>query len=193
MALFPLGILSAAGSDTGGTYELIQTQILGSATSSVVFDVSSFSSTYNHLQIRSISKSNFSGSWAEGFDIRFNSDSATNYSSHLLFGTGSAVQSGSAVSSTAILNILTRGAELAANPLVFGPVVVDILDAYSTTKNKTTRAFSGTITGTTAQNQVRLSSGLWRNTASITSITITPNSATSWVTGSRFSIYGIKG
>jgi hypothetical protein len=38
-----------------------------------------------------------------------------------------------------------------------------------------------------------LNSGLWRSTASVTDIQLFPNVGTNWVTGSRFSLYGIKG
>ena len=72
----------------------------------------------------------------------------------------------------------------------FGAGVYDILDPYSTTKNKTTRLFGGRgfVTG---DHKIVLASGLWRNTASVTSIDLVAND--NFVTGSRFSLYGIKG
>jgi len=67
--------------------------------------------------------------------------------------------------------------------------VLDILDAYSTTKNKTIRSLSGMTGGA---NNLQLYSGLWNNTAAISSLNIFPG-ATNFVAGSRFSLYGIRG
>jgi hypothetical protein len=72
----------------------------------------------------------------------------------------------------------------------FGAGVIDILDAYSTTKNKTMRTLNGLSGG---EVNIRVGSGLWRNTNAITSVTIFDADSTNLVTGSRFSIYGIKG
>ena len=73
---------------------------------------------------------------------------------------------------------------------VFGSGVIDILDAYSTTKNKTIRSLNGLSGGEVA---IRLSSGTWRNTNAVTSITLFDGDGANLVTGSRFSIYGIRG
>jgi hypothetical protein len=73
----------------------------------------------------------------------------------------------------------------------FSTSVIDILDAYSSTKNKTVRILGGFADG--ANSRMRLGSGAWLNTASITSISITDGESQSFVAGSRFSLYGIKG
>jgi hypothetical protein len=39
---------------------------------------------------------------------------------------------------------------------------------------------------------VALISGFWNNTAAVTSASLTPSTGASFVTGSRFSLYGIK-
>jgi cytochrome P450 len=75
-----------------------------------------------------------------------------------------------------------------ATASAFGAGVVDILDSYSTTKNKTIRAFYGKAT---ASNRIALSSGFWNNTAALTQVRF--SAIGSFVTGSRFSLYGIKG
>jgi hypothetical protein len=71
----------------------------------------------------------------------------------------------------------------------FGAGVIDILDFSSTTKNTTTRVLAGNA-GTTAS--VQFQSGLFNNTAAITSMTIFGNTG-NLVAGTRFSLYGIKG
>jgi len=182
--LIPFGTLAASGAAPIGDYELISTTLISSNTPSVTFDVSSFASTYKHLQIRGASKSNHAATWEVG-RISLNGDFAGNYSSHNLYGTGSTVGSNGEVNGSS--GYFTTSGATTAND--FGAQVIDFLDAYSTTKNKTFR----TLSGSRAASEIRLSSGAWRNTSAITSITLWTFGGTAWVSGSRFSIYGIKG
>jgi hypothetical protein len=71
----------------------------------------------------------------------------------------------------------------------FTAVVIDLLDVYSTTKNKTIRALYGS-SGT--PNVVQLLSGAWFSTSSTTSLTV-GRLSNNFTNGSRFSLYGIKG
>jgi hypothetical protein len=194
MTLSALGIFSAAGA--GGPvfssdYELIETQILGSTQASVTFSsLGTYSSTYKHLQVRYVARSTFAGGASGGVGIQLNSDTGNNYDSHHLLANGSSLSSSAFTSQAFIFVGWTTGAGAAAN--IFSPTVFDILDAYSTTKNKTVRSVTGGMPAATG-GSIYLRSGQWRNTASITSIKIDPRDSTSWVAGSRFSIYGIKG
>jgi hypothetical protein len=183
--LIPFGILSAAGAGgVAGTFELVATNILGSSQSSVVFDTSSLGSSYKHLQLRIVAKTN-GGDANEAMILRFNSDTATNYGYHILRGNGSAVSS---VNESSIDKIFFQRFAGNATTGFFGSSVMDILDAFSTTKNKTTRNLGGVATGV-----VSLDSGLWRSTSAITTISLLPQVGTNFLTGSRFSLYGIKG
>ena len=183
MTLSALGIFSAAGAGGGPTqtYELINTQIVsGSSTSTITFNVSSFASTYRHLQVRLVTKS---ATTNNNTLLRFNGDTATNYNWHLLAGDGSSVASYNGANADFIF----------AAPLTpttgFGASVVDILDAYSTTKNKTVRALGGVSEGIYIHST--LYSGAWRSTSAITSVVLTSSSP--FAANSRFSIYGIRG
>jgi hypothetical protein len=69
--------------------------------------------------------------------------------------------------------------------------IFDFIDAYSTTKFKTIKINHGWHVVTNRENG--FISALWRSTDAIDSITITANGALSYVSGSRFSLYGIKG
>ena len=181
--LFPFGILSAAGVviDDGATYELISTSILGSAAASVTFSgLGDYSSTYKHLQIRASVR----GSTINNLSLRMNGSTGSNYRSHVLFGDGSSAGSFDYASTD---KIYLGNATSAANQFV--GLVIDILDPYSTTKNTTTRTLYGSAGN---PNVVQLMSGLFVNTASITSLQIAHISANLEV-DSRFSIYGIKG
>jgi hypothetical protein len=193
MTLSALGIFSAAGAgEVGGTYELISTTILGSDQDSVTFDVSSLASTYKHLQLRVVARATTSTE-SRTMWLRYNGDSGTNYNWHALvaFSDGTlAVRSEAAPNSSvaAVSNI--PAASIGAN--IFGSSVVDILDPFSTTKNKTSRGLGGFMGGTAGfQQSIGLLSSAWRNTAAITSIQV--NSDNNFLAGSRFSLYGIRG
>ena len=160
--LIPLGILSAAGGGVvGGNYDLIETTILGSAASSVTFSsLATYASTYKHLQIRYVGRTNRADDNAQPV-IRFNADSGSNYDYHGLEGWNNAVNSVATINASGMnLGYSFSGTSSGTN--VFGAGVVDILDAYSTTKNKTIRALNGQ--SSDARKFVHLNSGLWRNT-----------------------------
>lgn len=183
MTLSALGIFSAAGAGgvVAGAYELIETQVLASAQASVVFSsLGTYSATYKHLQIRATHLS--SGAGAVDLLMRLNADTGSNYNNHALVGNGSAVSSIAGTSTSSMRIGFVAGGQ-------FGASITDILDAYSTTKNKTSRTLVGAIADV---NEIQLASAAWRNTASITSITLLP-SAGNIATGSRFSLYGIRG
>jgi hypothetical protein len=186
MTLSALGIFSAAGAGgvvAGSDYDLITTTILGSTTYSVTFDTSALSA-YKHLQIRYTARSTDD---SQTLFATFNGVTGTSYAAHRLFGNGSSMTS-DAFTSRANLFVGTNGtSNNAANS--FGAGVIDILDFSSTTKNTTTRVLAGN-SGTTAT--VQLQSGLFNNTAAITSMTIFGNTG-NLVAGTRFSLYGIKG
>ena len=161
MALFPLGILSAAGAGgaaVSSDYELISTTVLGTATSSVAFaSLGTYSSTYKHLQLRYVARDTLALT-ANAILLRINSETS-GYSNHILEGNGSAV------SSNGITNTVLRVgniAEASATANSFGGGVIDILDAYSTTKNKTIRVLRGC--DVNGSGEIRLSSGLFLST-----------------------------
>jgi hypothetical protein len=166
-------------------YELIETVILGSNQASVVFSsLGTYSSTYKHLQLRFTARSAASAS-EDTIYARFNSDTGANYSAHQLYGTGSSVLSAGYANLTYAFCGTPSGNTATAN--AFGAGVIDILDPFSTTKNKTTRSLTGQV-GTS----IKLWSGNWRNTASVTTILLAAENG-NLMTGSRFSLYGIRG
>ena len=189
---FPLGILSAAGA--GGVpagasdYELLETAILVSNTGSVTFSsLGTYSATYKHLQIRFTART--TTSTGDNLFIRMNGVTTSNYSSHTLRGNGTSVTStGYANESQIFFDGGMPGSNAASN--IYSGAVIDFLDAFSTTKNKTTRAFNGFTSAASNQTWVNLNSGVWRDTSALTSITLT---GATFVTGCRFSLYGIKG
>jgi hypothetical protein len=71
---------------------------------------------------------------------------------------------------------------------------LDILDYANTNKFKTIRGLSGWNNNDTVDGNgsVRFISGLWRNTAAITSLKIVPEAAVNFKQYSSFALYGVK-
>jgi len=201
MTLSALGIFSAAGAGGGvslSDYELIATTILGSSQSLVTLsNLGDYSSTYKHLQIRYSARSDRATFSQDAMRIRINGNTTnTNYAAHYLQGGDGFVAStsGTGVNSTSTLvgRLTCSGSETGS----FNAGVIDLLDAYSTTKNKVVRYLSGQQSqnaGGFSGTYVNMGSTLFALTDSITSIGFLSNEGTNLIAGCRFSIYGIKG
>jgi hypothetical protein len=187
--LIPLGILAGSGAGAASDYQLIATANPSGVSSFDFGNLGALSSTYRHLEIRYTARAN-PPTTTTALDLRFNANT-TGYARHEFFG--SFTTAGHSVSinqNRANIGLIT-GANAQAN--VFAAGVIAILDPYSTTKNKTIRTLIGN-PNIESGSRVGLSSGLWANTASVTSITLAlQNVDTLFVSGSRFSLYGIKG
>jgi hypothetical protein len=183
-----LGVLQAqAAGQVAGSFDLLETQVLTSSAASVTFSsLSTYAADYRHLQLRIVSKNVTSTGYGGGF-IRFNGDTAANYSSHFLRGNGSSVSSGASVSATSMAMLLVRN----SSADVYQPAVFDVLDPFETTKYTTIRGLLGV--PSTSGTFLELMSGSWRNTNALTSITFLPEGGQSLGSGSRFSLYGIRG
>lgn len=185
-ALLDSGVTAAATD-----YESIATFTVGAGGSSSI-DFTSIAGTYSHLQLRVMMRSTTVAAGTDDMWLRFNSDTGSNYSRHVLQGDGTSATAGANTTQTRIPfgNSIPR-ASSAAN--VFGVAVIDILDYTSTNKNKTVRGLYGSNENTTSTNfRVALNSGLWYATpAAITSITLLPE-ANNFAQYSSFSLYGIK-
>jgi hypothetical protein len=183
----PLGILAAAGfrpPAAAGSYDLLQTFTVGSGgLASVTFSNlnTSYASTYRHLQIRFVARASRSGQVGDPVVIKINN--ATVPVSHHLYGNGSSVISSAPVNYTIIDSIAGTSAATGQ----FGAGVIDFIDAFSTSKNKTMRALAG------GAGLVSLSSALWTSTTITSTIELNPFSNTNFIEGTRFSLYGIKG
>jgi len=163
-----------------GAYESISTVTLSSSAATVTF--SSIPSTYTHLQIRGIMLS----TTANHADMQLNGDTGNNYAAHALEGNGSAVSSFAGTSRANMFSIFyTPGTSTG-----IGGGVADILDYTNTNKNTTVRSLRGT--DNNGSGNLSLISGLWMNTAAVTSITLTARGGT-FAQYSSFALYGIRG
>lgn len=173
-----------------GDFELISTTVLSSSAASVTFSgLGTSAADYKHLQIRAVARTD-SGSAYEQIMVRANGVTSAAYSRHRLVATGSAVSSSEGYASQTQMELGSIvGGTGTAN--AFGAVIIDILDFASTSKNKTFRSLSGS--NVTGQNVSSFESGAWFNTAAITSISLDRIFGSNFVTGSRFSLYGMRG
>lgn len=194
----PLGILAAAGfrpPTAAGAYELIETITVGSGgAASVTFsNLNTYSSTYQHLQIRAVARGAQTGGAEMELGLRINGITTNSYSWHILRGNGSTVTSAAGSTTNVIYAGNVTDNTAASN--IFGAAVIDILDPYETSKFKTIKSMSGQkgATATTA-DRIGLYSGLFQSTDAISSITLLSQNLTSgFLQYSRFSIYGIRG
>ena len=168
------------------SFESIATNTVGSGgVSSVTF--SSIPSTYTHLQIRATVRGGFVGS-EEQFKIRFNG-STSGYSSHWIEGDGASASAGNTWGDAEILLRYVSAGGTSAS--IFGVLVLDILDYANTSKNTVIRTLMGY--DKNGGGRATLCSGLWNNTAAVSSISLVPKDGSSWAEYSSFALYGIKG
>jgi len=181
-----LGVVQAqaAGDVSFGSYDLLATEILTGSAASVTFSsLGDYATDYQHLQIRFVNKT--TKTFADNMSMRLNGDTGNNYATHRLFAQGSSVSSFAGSSQNNMF--VGRHGSTAAN--VFAPGVIDILDPFESNKNTTVRSLSGHVLS--GDNQIVLYSGVWLNTAAVTSINIFPPSV-SFTADSRFSLYGLR-
>ena len=169
-------------------YESIATVTVGGGGSSTI-TFSSIPSTYTHLQIRWIAKTNRADT-DDVVQMQFNSDTGANYSWHGLAGTGSVAGANAGASQSNIeIKWGATGNSGATN--IFASAIIDILDYADTNKYKTTRRLGGA--DLNGSGQIYLSSGNWRSTSAITSIVLNRQYGSNFLQYSSFALYGIKG
>jgi hypothetical protein len=181
-----LGVVQAqaAGDEFVSSYDLLATTILTSSASSVTFSsLGDYATDYQHLQVRLTNRRDLSG--AGTIFLTFNSVGGTSYATHRFIGNGSSVTS-DAFTSRANLFAGIVGAAGATN--AYAGAVVDILDPFETTKNTTTRTLTGAVD---SSSFIIMHSGVFLSTSAVSSMTLAAD-AGNFVSGSRFSLYGIK-
>jgi len=192
MPIFGITSSSGLGTRILGDFESIATTTVSTPVASVTF--SAIPATFTHLQIRASLQTVRATYPLNKIFWSFNSDTASNYSSHSVFGDGSSATSG-AENTTAISGFDNFSTNTGNSSEVYGVLIMDILDYANTNKYKTSRALSGfDVNGTIATygGRVGLTSGNWRNTNAITSVTFTVDNAANFTADSSFALYGVK-
>jgi len=182
---------STVAADTGAMFPL-QVITVGSAGAASV-EFTNIPNTYTHLQLRYTAQTNRGTYGIAEYALTFNSDTATNYGYHAVYGDGA----GTTAIAYSTQNSIRGDGEIGTSTGgTFGGGVLDILDYANTNKNKTVRWLGGVdINGTIAGfgGRVGLFSGLWRSTSAITSVKLVPYTGSLFTQNSSFALYGIRG
>lgn len=162
------------------TYTPIATTTLGSSSATITF--SSIPATYTDLILVIGSMQTTSDSYIY---MQFNTDTINNnYSMTNLLGDGSSASSGRANGSDSTVQRIIGYGRSASNT----PSQMNLsINNYSNTTTYKTWLNRAAATNVAAYSNV----GLWRSTAAINQIVLTPN-AGSFSTGSTFTLYGIQ-
>lgn len=168
------------------TYVPIETYTLGSAASSVTFGSGgTIPQTYTDLII----VCNFSASSSNVVtpSIRFNGDTGSNYSNTTLYGTGSTTTSVRYTNQ----NKSFLG-DFSAGVTTYAPdtYIIQVMNYSNSTTYKTFLTRYNQINS--SNGEVGATAGLWRNTNTITSITILSDGGQNYAVGSTFTLYGIQ-
>lgn len=162
-------------------FNVIYSTVLEQDVDSLTIEIPSF---FNHLLIM------VSGSLVTDNNpivcIRFNGDTGNNYSSQYIFAVGSSILDGSNTGSSSFLGI---GAfpNSDVSPNESGSCFC-VITHYNSFMKKKSLALSGFL------NDVRIVSGLWKDTSAIENITFLglPGDNVTFDAGSIFSVYGIR-
>lgn len=170
------------------TYTLITSTTLTADTASVTF--SSIPGTYTDLIIRLSARGDNGGTSTENIKLTLNSDTATNYSITALYATGT-TPSSNRNSSQAVFDFDygVDGSTATSNTFSSAEIYIP---SYIVSQNKPLGIFSVAENNSATGNGITDAAGLWRNTAAITSISISPGTSAKFKSTSSFFLYGIK-
>ena len=170
-----MGVTTTTAS--AATYVPIETHTLVSAASSITFGTGgTIPSTYTDLVL--ISNQILTGGPVNVL-VTVNGDTGNNYSGTYVGGDGTSAFSGRGTGNAAFLPTYMS--------TTINTTIHYFMNYTNTNIYKTILARSST-TNTNTLAYV----GLWRNTAAISSITLTPNAGNNFAANSQFTIYGIK-
>jgi hypothetical protein len=174
-----------------GFFESIATYTVGSGGAANV-EFTSIPSTYTHLQIRGVARTNRSAGSTDTVLVRFNGETGNNYTIHDIYGNSSSANVEGAGNQGYIKGFQAGSISDASG--IFGAGVIDILEYTNTNKLRVARILGGVHTGGAGNANVQLSSGMRTNsTTALTSVLLYPASGTAFEEHTTFALYGIKG
>ena len=186
------GFGSLVSGSPASDMELISSTTLTSTQASVSFSgLDTSASAYRHLRIVALVRANTNLS-SQSLTIELNGSSAANYNAHSLYSfiSTSAVSGSWIYQNVASSSAFAGGAEGAtAYPNAFQPTIYEFHDFSQTNKNKYITSINGLI-NTNTNGSIGWNNIMWNQTSAITSIAIGLGS--SFTSGSRFTLYGIK-
>lgn len=170
------------------TYALIGSSTLTSPQATVSF--TSIPNTYTDLVLRMNARTDL-GSNNSDITIRYNSNSATDYSGTWIYANTSSTGFRTTNSTVYRCYIMGSGDSDTASVFALSEIYIS---QYTSTANKATWAFGNPENMSGANWAVSSNAGLYRQASAISSITIYPVSlsGSNFVTNSTFYLYGIK-
>ena len=189
------GNLTAPGDVDPGAMIPIATTVVGAGGASTV-TFSSIPQNYEHLHIRILGQTN-RATYVDNLEMYVNGDTGFNYSVHYMAGDGINTPGAAAGANAGGFIATTQNfGSSSGTANYFGVGIIDILDYANTNKYKTLRGVLGlSLNAADASGsfgRVNMSSGSWRNTNAISSITLYPTLGTGFTQYSSFALYGIK-
>lgn len=180
------------------TFQLLQTATLGSNQTSVAFSnlVSQYAGLYTHLQVRMVFKQNVTDGTVLA---RINGGAASSTSSQMMSRATNDASQFARNSSNAIALMYTQDFSQAAAESYF-VLVIDLVDPFVSGKNKSIRFYGGGIGPNSNSDRAGMGSAVAVDTTQTNSLEFSmgTGASASWqggsfVTGSRISLYGIRG
>lgn len=159
------------------TYTPIATTTLGSSTTTINF--TSISSAYTDLVLVAVP---LRTTGAEEMVMQFNNDTISPYSSTILWGDGSTAGSVRSTNQSSI--ILNYYASVSTTPMT---QIFSIMNYANTTTNKTVLGRAGR-----SDSGIDATVGRWPSTSAITSMQLNLKNGGNFLTGSTFTLYGVK-
>jgi hypothetical protein len=172
------------------TYTLIQPAVVVGVLGAASIDFTSIPATYTDLVIKLSARTTTLGQDYASLGIRFNGNTSSVYSTRLVFGLGSGTP-GSVNESSQTRSQWQYSTATTATSSTFGNVEIYIPN-YASSSNKSMSVDSVTENNATSA-LAGLKSGLWANSAAITSITLFENNgAGNFVQHSTAYLYGVS-
>jgi len=173
-------------------WNLIENVVFGSDASSVTLDDggSSIPSTYSNLYISFLAKTDRSHI-RDGLKLTFNGDTGSNYAATYIYSSYFGANSYRSSGASSIGDIEIRGD---TGYGVFGTGWIWIPNYASTVGYKpfTVRSGAGSSSSTDHEWPQNIIGGQWRSTSAITSVTLTVDNGPNIITGSSFTLWGVK-
>jgi len=173
------GIVASGISGHLSSYYSIATATVTSGGSGAI-TFSSIPSTYTHLQIRGLVRSDRANT-VDVAGVQIGSTYATQQ--HILYGDGSSAVANASTGLTVVPAASTTSS-------AFGTFVIDILDYTNTNKNVVARALSGY--DANGSGTAALGSALFLTTGPVTALSVYAANGTGFVQYSSIALYGVK-
>ena len=164
------------------TYDLIASQTLGSAATSITF--SSIAASWTDLRLVFVGKASIGATYI-GPWIQFNSDTSTNYSYIYFGGNGSAAYSSNFANQSNVTFANNRSIGSTNNALLD----INIFSYAGSTYKTILSQLSNDMNGSGSTESLV---GLWRSTSAITSIVLNAGYTNGFPSGTIATLYGIK-